>query len=57
MGLWSLTYYAVPQDGFEITLELDSATEINIQISDQTWDLIPAVLDRLEIGINPARQT
>jgi hypothetical protein len=45
--LWSLTYYAVPTNGFEITLELDSSQEISLQVSDQTWELVPEVLDNL----------
>jgi len=49
--LWNLTYYAVPQDGFEITLEIDSFQAINLQISDQTWELVPEVLDNLGTAI------
>ena len=45
--LWSLTYYAVPLQGFEITLELDPSADINLQVSDQTWNLTPKVLDSL----------
>ncbi len=51
--LWSLTYYAVPQDGFEITLELDPSQAINLQIIDQTWELVPEVLDNLGTAIQP----
>jgi hypothetical protein len=51
--LWSLTYYAVPTNGFEITLELDSSQEISIQVSDQTWELVPEVLNNLGTAIQP----
>ena len=51
--LWSLTYYAVSGDGFEITLELDATIPTELQISDQTWDLTPEVLDNLDTAIQP----
>ena len=35
-GLWSLTYYAVPDDGFEFTLEISPSQPVNIQLIDQT---------------------
>jgi hypothetical protein len=47
-SLWSLTYYAIPERGFDITLKLDPTQDIRLQISDQTWDLIPEVLKILE---------
>lgn len=47
-ALWSLTYYAVPAAGFEITLELDPAQDITLQISDQTWNLTADVLEGLD---------
>lgn len=53
--LWNLTYYAVPPNGFEITLELDPSQAIRLQISDQTWELVPEVLDRLDLDIQPRR--
>jgi hypothetical protein len=53
INAWNLTYYAVPQDGFEITLELDPLQAINLQISDQTWELAPEVLDQLGLVIQP----
>jgi hypothetical protein len=51
--LWSLTYYAVPKDGFEVTLELDPSEVISLQVSDQTWDLVPEVLTSLGTTIQP----
>ncbi len=53
INAWNLTYYAVPQEGFEITLELDPLQAINLQISDQTWELAPEVLDQLGLVIQP----
>ena len=52
-NLWSLTYYAVPTDGFEITLEVDPSQVVTIQISDQTWELVPEVLDSLDTPFQP----
>ena len=52
-SLWSLTYYAVPPTGFEIILELDPSAEITLQLSDQTWDLTPEVLDSLSNDYQP----
>jgi len=51
--LWSLTYYAVPAEGIDITLELDPAQTINLQISDQTWELTADVLDTLGAAYQP----
>jgi hypothetical protein len=51
--LWSLTYYAVPSDGFDITLELDPDMEIILQVSDQTWELTPEVLASLDTTYQP----
>jgi hypothetical protein len=51
--LWSLTYYAVPTEGFRITLEVDPSQAIRIQVSDQTWDLVPEVLDRSGTIVQP----
>jgi hypothetical protein len=45
--LWSLTYYAVPTNGFEITVELDPNSVVQFQVSDQTWGLTPEVLSLL----------
>jgi hypothetical protein len=47
-GLWSLTYYAPPPEGFEITLELDPVMAVTLQEIDQTWYLLPEVLATLE---------
>jgi len=52
-NLWSLTFYAVPETGFQITLELNSYQNINLQISDQTWELVPEILDNLGTEIQP----
>jgi hypothetical protein len=52
-SLWSLTYYAVPTDGFEVILEVDPSQAMNIQISDQTWELVPEVLDNLDTPFQP----
>jgi hypothetical protein len=52
-SLWSLTYYAVPQDGIEVTLELDPATPVKLQICDQTWELLPDILAESETPILP----
>jgi hypothetical protein len=46
-SLWNLTYYAVPPEGVQITLELNPSTPIKLQISDQTWKLTPEVLESL----------
>lgn len=50
-NLWSLTYYAVPANGFEIILELDPSQTTTLQISDQTWELVPEVLNSLAAKI------
>ena len=55
-ALWSLTYYALPADGLNIVLELDPAQPVTLQVSDQTWDLVPEVLDSLGISIQPRSQ-
>jgi hypothetical protein len=51
--LWSLTVYAVPREGFGITLEVDLAQPIDLQVSDQTWELVPGVLDSEGLSIQP----
>jgi hypothetical protein len=51
--LWSLTYYALPENGIEVVLELDPAQEIALQVSDQTWELTPEVLASLGAPIQP----
>jgi hypothetical protein len=51
--LWSLTYYAVPDDGIRLTLELTPSQPINIQVIDQTWNLTPEVLSYAETKIQP----
>ncbi|MBC8506633.1 MAG: M28 family peptidase [Anaerolineales bacterium] len=51
--LWSLTYYAVPSEGIQITLELDPALTVQLQVSDQTWDLTADVLDSLGSEYQP----
>jgi hypothetical protein len=52
-NLWSLTYYAVPADGFQVTLEIDPSQAIDLQVSDQTWDLVPEVVDGLGAAFQP----
>jgi hypothetical protein len=51
--LWSLTVYAVPRERFGITLEVDPAQPIDLQVSDQTWELVPGVLDSEGLSIQP----
>jgi hypothetical protein len=53
VDLWSLTYYAVPSEGFEVTLEVVQSQPIIIQVSDQTWELVPEVVDQLGLAIQP----
>jgi hypothetical protein len=48
-----LTYYAVPPEGFKITLEVDQEQDIRVQVSDQTWYLVPEVLDGLSAAPKP----
>jgi hypothetical protein len=48
--LWELTYYAVPAGGFGIVLEVDPSEPVELQVTDQSWDLLPEVLDTLEEG-------
>jgi hypothetical protein len=55
-NLWSLTYYAVPEDGFQVELELDPSQAIDLQVSDQTWELTPEVLDSLDAPFQPRSQ-
>jgi hypothetical protein len=52
-NLWNLTYYAPPMDGFEIALELEPSQAVNLQVSDQTWELVLEVLDNLDIAVQP----
>jgi hypothetical protein len=52
-NLWSLTYYAVPDDGIRLTLELTPSQPINIQLIDQTWNITPEVLSYAEMDIQP----
>jgi len=51
--IWSLTYYAVSTDGFEVILEIEPSQPINIQISDQTWYMPPDFINSLGIAIQP----
>ena len=44
-SLWQMTYYALPPEGVEIVLELDAATPVRFQVSDRTWEVVPAVLE------------
>ena len=48
-----MTYYAVPTDGFELILEVDPSQAMTIQISDQTWELVPEVLNNLDTAFQP----
>jgi hypothetical protein len=50
-NLWSLTYYAAPTAGFEAVLEVDPSQAIKLQVSDQTWELVPEVLDGSGLAI------
>jgi hypothetical protein len=52
-SLWSLTFYAVPMEGFQVVLEIDPSQAVNLQVSDQTWELVPDVLDNLDSAIQP----
>jgi hypothetical protein len=52
-NLWSLTYYSVPADGFQVKLEIDPSQAIKLQVSDQTWELVPEVLDGLGAAVQP----
>ncbi|MCP4422175.1 MAG: M28 family peptidase [Chloroflexi bacterium] len=56
-NLWSLTYYAVPKDGIEITLELDPSTPVNLQICDQTWELLPEIVAESKSPILPRTES
>jgi hypothetical protein len=38
-NLWSMTYCAVPPEGIEITLEVESSQSLTIQASDNSWGL------------------
>jgi len=38
-GLWSLTCFAAPPEGIEIELELVASQTVQIQVTDQTWEL------------------
>ena len=44
-NLWRMTYYAVPPDGFELTLDLDTTKPVVMQVSDRTWDVAPDLLN------------
>jgi hypothetical protein len=52
-SLWSLTYYAVPAEGLDVVLELDPSQPVTLQVSDQTWDLVPEVLAGLDTAFQP----
>ena len=41
--LWNVTYYALPQDGIELMLELDAAQPFQIQVADHSREL-PGIL-------------
>ncbi|MCK4803012.1 MAG: hypothetical protein KAT88_00570 [Spirochaetes bacterium] len=38
-NLWSMTYYAVPPEGIEITLEIEPSSPLQIQLTDQSREL------------------
>ena len=50
-ALWQMTYFAVPTEGIELVVMLDSEATARLQVSDRTWELIPEVL-RLS-GVKP----
>lgn len=52
-NFWSLTYYAVPEEGFTLTLELDPEVPIQLQVSEQSWLLSEEVLSLLESPYQP----
>ena len=52
-SLWSLTYYALPVEGLDVVLELDPSQPITLQVSDQTWELTPEVLEGLSTTFQP----
>jgi hypothetical protein len=56
-SLWSLTYYAPPAEGIEVVLELDPTQPVTLQVSDQTWDLVPEVLEGLTAAYQPRTET
>lgn len=45
---WGLSYYAVPDEGLWITLEIDPSRPVEVQLADQTWELTDQVKEILE---------
>jgi hypothetical protein len=45
---WELRYYAVPQDGIEITLGLRATQPVKLRVVDQTYGLPPSPGDPWE---------
>lgn len=53
LEIQNLTYYSVPEEGFEITLELNPTGSVDLQLSDRTWDLPTELLREKSIEIKP----